>query len=342
MLAAVFVIFGRSLVAVRIVQCLLCALTCVMVYFTAKEVTNERVAGIASLIFGFYPNSILYSARTLSETTYFFILSIFCLALVRQFKAPSVQTSIASGLSFGMLMLTKSITMLLPPFLALVLLSADYRKRLWPAMVCIIAMMLVAALVLSPWVIRNYRLTGRIILSSTWGGTPFYQGYYFATHLSDGRSGLQLDHDAGQEARRLVRERYTPSGQPIDEYHQDRIAYSLVWERVTTRPLYSFWIFLRNICLAWFLTYGRTTTLVSIFVHVPLLMLAAYAVFAMLRQDRDAWNRVLPLVLICAYFNLLYAVMYPHVRYMSPAIGTIVTIFAAYAISRLISWGRPS
>ena len=341
-LASVYAVFGRSLVAVRIFQSLLCAITCAMVYLTAREVANERVAGIASLIFAFYPNSILYSARTLSETTYFLLLSIFCLALVRWFKVPGVWTSIASGVSFGTLMLTKSTTVLLSLFLLLTLLSAHYRKRLWRVISGIVLMVFVAALVMSPWVIRNYKLTDRVIVLSTWGGAPFYHGYYLATHLSDGCRGFRLDHEAAKEARHLVRERYTPIGEPIDEYYQDRIAYALVWERIMARPLYSFWIFLRNMFLTWFLTYGRMTTIVSFFVHVPLLSLAAYAFLVMLRRDPCAWIKMLPLGLICIYFNLFHAVVYPHVRYMSPVVGTIVTIFVAYGISHLISLASPS
>lgn len=340
-LAGVYAVFGRSLVAVRILHSLFCALTCVMIYLTAREITNERVAGITSLIFAFYPNSILYSARTLSETTYFLLLSIYCFTLIRQFKTPSVRTSIVTGLSFGMLMLTKSITVLLPLFLLLILLSAYYRKRLWRVISSIVLIIFVAAFVMSPWIIRNYRLTGKIIILSTWGGSPFYHGYYFATHLGDGPSGLQLDHDGAQEAKHLVGERYTPSGQPVDEYYEDRIAYSLVLEKIKARSLYSLWIFFRGVFLTWFLTYGRATTVVSFFAHVPLLLLAAYAMVVMSKRDYDAWIKTLPLVLIVVYFNLFHAVVYPHVRYMSPAIGTIMTILAAYGISHLKSANKP-
>jgi 4-amino-4-deoxy-L-arabinose transferase-like glycosyltransferase len=337
LLAGVYTVFGRSLVAARIFQCLLCAITCVMVYFTTREVTTKRVAGIASLLFAIYPNSILYSARTLSETTYSFFLSIFSLALVKQFKSLDLRMSVVTGLSYGVLMLTKSTTILLPPFLFLILLSAHYRRTLWRVVSCIVLAVFVAAIVLSPWAIRNYRLTDEFVPLSTWGGLPFYQGYYLTTHLLDGRSGRELDYEAGQEAKRLVRERYTPVGQPIDEFYQDRIAYSLVWEKILARPLSSAWAFLRNIPLAWFLTYGRLTTIVSFFVHIPLLLLATYAVFTMSKLDVHAWIKALPLVLVCAYFNLFHAVVYPHARYMAPVTGAIVTGLGAYGIAHLIS-----
>jgi 4-amino-4-deoxy-L-arabinose transferase-like glycosyltransferase len=341
-LAGVYAVFGKSLVAVQILQSLLCAITCVLIYCTARKVSNEQVANVAALIFAFYPNSILYSARTLSETTYTFLLAVFCLTLVRQFKKPTVWASIATGLSFGLLMLTKSTTVLLPLFLFLTLLSAHYRKRLWRVVSSIVLTVFVAALVMSPWAIRNYRLTGKIIVFSTFGGAPFYRGYYLATHLGDGRSSAQLEHDGAQEGARLVSERYTPSGQPIDEYHQDRIAYSLVWEKIRTRPLYSAGIFLRGVFLVWFLTFGSVTTVMSLLVHTPLLLLAVYAILVMLRQDHSTGTRMLPLVLTCAYFNLFHAVVYPHVRYIAPAIGTIVTILAAYSISHLVPLVRSS
>lgn len=340
-LAAIYATFGRSPVAVRIFQTLLCAITCVLVYLTAREVTNERVAGIASLFFALYPNSILYSARTLSETTYSLLLSAFCLTLVRQFKSPGIRTSIATGLAFGTLLLTKSTTLLLPPFLLLTLLSVHYRKKLWRAIGSAALAVFVAVLVISPWAIRNYKLTGRMTVLSTWGGAPFYHGYYLATHLLEGRSGFQLDHDAAQERRRLVDERYTPSGQPIDEYYQDKITYSLVWKKIKARPLYSFGIFLRNVFLTWFLTYGHLTTIISFFVHMPLLLLTGYAVLVMPKRDPGVWIKTLPLLLVVVYFDLFHAIVYPHARYMAPVTGTIVTILAAYSVSHLLSLAGP-
>ncbi len=335
-LASVYALFGKSLVAAQIFQSLFCALTCVLVYCIAEKVSNEKIANIAALMFAFYPNSILYSARTLSETTYTLLLGVFCLALVRQFENLTARTSIVTGLSFGLLMLTKSTTALLPLFLSLIFLSAHYRKRLWRVVGSIVLTVFIAALVMSPWVIRNYRLTGKTIVLSTWGGTPLYRGYYFATHLGDGRSNAQIEYAGGLELERLVSERYTPSGQPIDEYHQDKIAYSLVWEKVRARPLYSAGIFLRNVFFTWFLTYGSLTMIVSFFVHIPLLLLAVYAIFIMLRQDHSTGINMLPLVLVCVYFDLIHAVIYPHNRFMAPVVGTIVTILAAYSISHLV------
>ena len=335
-LAGVYVLFGKSLVAAQIFQSLLCALTCVLVYYTARKVSNEKVAGIAALIFAIYPNSILYSARTLSETTYTFLLAVFCLTLIKQFKEPTVWASVATGISFGLLMLTKSTTVLLLPFLSLIFLSAHYRKKLWRVVGSSVLTILVAALIMSPWIVRNYRLAGKIIPFSTWGGTPFYRGYYFATHLGDGRSNAQIEYAGEQEGERLVNERYTPSGQPIDEYYQDKVAYSLVWEQVRARPFYSAGIFLRNVFLTWFLTYGNVTMIVSFLVHIPLLLLAVYAILVMSRHDHSTGTNVLPLVLVCVYFNLVHAVIYPHNRFIAPVTATIVTILAAYSISHLV------
>ncbi|MGD8626932.1 MAG: glycosyltransferase family 39 protein, partial [Anaerolineae bacterium] len=317
------------------VQSFVCAATCILIYLTAGEVSSRRAAVIAAFLFAIYPNSILYSARALSETTYTFLLSLFCFGLVRMFKSPRVRTAIAAGIPFGLLVLTKGTTILLPPFLLLALLSRHYRRNLGRVVGSLVLITLVAALFLLPWGVRNHRISGKVVVLSTWGGAPFYHGYYVATHLATGYGSTNLDREAALEARRLIRERYTPTGQAIDEYHEDRLAYSLVWQKIRARPLYSAWIFLRNLPLAWFLTYGRLTTAVSLFVHVPLLLLSLVAIVIMYRRDRQAWIRSLPLLLILVYFNLAHAVIYPHVRYMFPAIATIATILAAYGIWRL-------
>jgi 4-amino-4-deoxy-L-arabinose transferase-like glycosyltransferase len=331
-LAGIYALFGRSALAVRIVQSFFCALTCILVYLTAREVSGYRVARIAALIFACYPNSILYSARALSETTYTFLLGLFCFALVKMFKSPRVRNSIAAGIPFGLLVLTRGTTILLPPFLQLTLLSHYYRQR-WRRIVGSTALVaLMAVLFLLPWSIRNYRLSGKLVVLSSWGGAPFYHGYYVATHLAIGYGSTNLDQEAAQEARRLIRERYASTGQVVDEYYEDRIAYSLVWERVKARPLYSSWVFLRNLFITWFLTYGQLTTVVSFLVHVPLLLFSVGAIVVMCRQDRHTLSRALPLLLVLAYFNLFHAVIYPHVRYMFPAIATVATILAAYGV----------
>lgn len=334
-LAGIYALFGRSAIAVRIVQSFVCAATCILIYLTAREVSSRRVAQIAAFLFAIYPNSILYSARALSETTYTFLLSLFCFALVRMYKSPRVRTAIAAGIPFGLLVLTKGTTILLPPFLLLALLSRHYGRNLWRVVGSLVLITLTAAILLLPWSVRNYRLSGKVVVLSTWGGAPFYHGYYVATHLVTGHGSTNLDREAAQEARRLIRERYTPTGRAVDEYHEDRIAYSLVWEKIRARPFYSAWIFLRNLLLAWFLTYGRLTTVVSLLVHVPLLLFSLAGIMIMYSRDHQAWIRSLPLLLVLAYYNLVHAVIYPHVRYMFPTIATVATILAAYGIWRL-------
>jgi 4-amino-4-deoxy-L-arabinose transferase-like glycosyltransferase len=331
-LAGIYALFGTSALAVRVVQSLVCVATCILVYLTAGEVSNDKVAGLAALMFAFYPNSILYSARALSETTYTFLLSLFCFALVRMLRSPGVRTAISAGIPFGLLLLTKSTTILLPPFLLLVLLSRPYRQRLWRVVGSLVLVALVAFLFLLPWTVRNYRLSGKIVALSTWGGAPFYQGYYVATHLATGYGSTQLDGEAIQERRRLVGERYIPVGQAVDEYYEDRIAYSLVWEKIKGRPVYSSWIFVRNLFVTWFLTFGQLTTVISFCVHIPLLLVSVGAVAVMRGQDPHTWIRALPLLLVLAYFNLGHAIIYPHVRFMVPVIAIVATVLAAYGV----------
>jgi 4-amino-4-deoxy-L-arabinose transferase-like glycosyltransferase len=336
-LAGIFAVLGKSPVALRIFQCFLCAITCIVIYYTAREVTTVRVAEMASFMFALYPNSILYSARALPETTYFLFLSIFCFTLVKHFKSRSIWITIASGLSFGLLVLTKSTTVLLPFFLLMLLFSSHYRKRARLVTGRIILIGALGALVLLPWVIRNFQLTGKIIFLSTKGGESLYQGFYFASNLSDGRSGLQIDRDALQEVINYEQKHYVAKGLAVDEYYEDKLAYSLAWAKMSVSPKYTLQIFLRNAFLVWFLNYGRMTTIVSFFVHMPILLLSSYGFLLMLRTNQLTWLKTLPLFLIFAYFNIIHAIWYPHVRFMSPVIGTIAIILSAYSISSLIS-----
>lgn len=156
-LASVYSVFGHSYTVVRVVQSVMGALLCVVIFHIAKTMFNEKVGLLASCVTALYPPFLgfyLYwggSGFLLSENLFMFLLALFVLALLKR-------KFILSGVLLGLLALTRPVIGLFP----LVLLFL-YKKKAVPALIAFF-------LILSPWVVRNYLVFKTFIPFSTQGG----------------------------------------------------------------------------------------------------------------------------------------------------------------------------
>ena len=73
-LAVVYFCLGHNWLAVQLIQVVLGAVTCVLIYLIARHLTNQRVGWIASLIAVGYPTLILFTREILTETLFLFFL----------------------------------------------------------------------------------------------------------------------------------------------------------------------------------------------------------------------------------------------------------------------------
>ncbi len=148
-------------------------------YLLARELAGRRAARLAALIgavlWTFATFASLYMAETLF--TFCFTGALLCLVRAARRAEPSLGLIALGGALFGLATLTRSITLLFLPFVALWLLAQapgstsrepPHRtgarlslpgSRLYPALIFVLA----AALTIAPWTIRNYIAYGRAI-----------------------------------------------------------------------------------------------------------------------------------------------------------------------------------
>lgn len=164
-LAAVYSIFGRSVLAVQLVQSIVGAGTCVLVFLVAADWLGSGWALAAGLSAAFYYDLFSSSARLLTEcpTTFLITLSLYLLGKRRAFGA---------GLVAGAAYLFRSEA---APFALLLAGFAFHGRprgpRRWRAPA---ALLLGAALCVLPWALRNRAALGRAVLSSTAGSFNVY------------------------------------------------------------------------------------------------------------------------------------------------------------------------
>ena len=147
----------------------------VMLYTLVRRFVSHRIAGLASLLVGVLSFNTIYASTLSSDSmcTVLFIASLLC--LVRGHERDSRVYFAISGLLSGTVPQFRPNMILFPIVVALLYVVLFWRTR--PRTLTQMSTYLVLmAIALSPWVIRNYRLTGAILPTSTHGGVQLWYG----------------------------------------------------------------------------------------------------------------------------------------------------------------------
>ncbi|MBO0699448.1 MAG: glycosyltransferase family 39 protein [Zavarzinella sp.] len=214
LMAAIYAVAGHRYDAVRLVHCLLGAASVWLTYRIGRRAYGEAVGLLAAAGYAVYPVAVLQSGDILSEPLGVFLFLLFldvCLAFGRE---GTWATAIGSGVVFGLALLTRANYVVMIPLFA-VWAVVQFRGR--PRMLLrAAAMLLIAGLVMTPWVVRNYRVFGEFIPFSTMGGSALLQGnnrlvvtqpplYGYSvwdTQIDEYREGLQSAGDELERDRR--------------------------------------------------------------------------------------------------------------------------------------------
>jgi hypothetical protein len=174
---------GHQLWTVQVAQCLLWALTVVILYALYRRTLgeDERTPFVAGLACALYPMSLWYTPRLWTETFLTFGIALYSLALVALLQKPTALRSILCGFAAGFIALSKGLALVFFP-LTLVVLAAFFRRSAWrwaalfslAALACII-----------PWSWRNWRAAGALIPIHIDGGYNFYLGNSFTRHWQE-------------------------------------------------------------------------------------------------------------------------------------------------------------
>jgi 4-amino-4-deoxy-L-arabinose transferase-like glycosyltransferase len=170
----------KALVAHRVASCLMGALLVVAVGLLGRRAGGSARAGlIAAAIAALYPLLVVLDGAVRSESLYAPLVAFALLAAYRLADRPSAGRAAALGALGGAAALTRSeALLLLALLLAAVLPRLPRPRRLRLAAVAIG----VAALVLAPWVVRNWAEFGRPLLSTNSGslayGANCHSAYY--------------------------------------------------------------------------------------------------------------------------------------------------------------------
>ncbi len=212
--------------AIRLLQALVGLCAVALVAGLAGRIAGPGGAVAGAAIAAVYPPIAWLSGYVLSEPLY----SALALAVVWLLhvvpagaarRVPAALATFAAGVLAGVAVLTKELMVFFLPFAAVWLL---WRRGRIPAL----ALAVGVALVLTPWIARNYAVHGRFVLTASHGGVTFWTGN---NPLARGEGDLAANPEIGR-ARVAFEQRH----QGLTPEALDRAYYEDAFRFITANP----------------------------------------------------------------------------------------------------------
>lgn len=227
LLAAVFKVFGvysaASAWVILAFNSVCAALTCWTIYRIGEKLFGVGVARAAAWTWALFPYLIYWPVRVVYDTSFSaFLLSLSLLLILRMADSPPrPRTWAGFGLLWGVILLTNPslLTMLACSLLWLLYLSRFRRSWLVGSTVCVA----IAFAVISPWLVRDYRVFGKFVFIRDNLPLELYMsnndeslGFWTRNeHPANDRQAMEKFHEMGEarfmrekglQAREFVRE----------------------------------------------------------------------------------------------------------------------------------------
>lgn len=173
-LAPFYRLFGDRPWIPLVAQALLNGLLPWLVYAYARTEFDERTAGVAAVLTGIFSFNTVYVSTQSSDSVCTVLFMAAIVTFVRGRRPGESRWLALSGLLAGIAAQFRPNLLLVPLLMAGVLVFAPPRvpQRLRQS----VALLAMSGLVLMPWIVRNFRLTGEIIPTSTHGGVQLWYG----------------------------------------------------------------------------------------------------------------------------------------------------------------------
>lgn len=327
-LAAASKLGATTLLAHRLVGCLIGAAVVAVVGLLGRQVAGERVGLIAAAIAAVYPTLVAADGSLMSETLYGLWVAIALLLAYRLLQRPGVGLAAVLGAVIGLAALTRGEAVLFVPLLAI---PIAWRGGRAGRLTRIAATVAATALVIAPWTVRNWIELDRPILISTNESTlvagancdPAYSGpdigFWRLDCISERAPGLNEAEQA---------EIWRREGRSYAEDHAGRLLAVVVpvrllrtWDLYQTRRQARF-------------AEGRSlrVTQAGVAVYFVLLALAVWGVVLLRRRRAPLLILLAPFVVVCVSSAAGFGL--PRFR---QAAEISIVVLAAVAVSGLLA-----
>lgn len=318
-------LFGNMLLGATLIQCLMGAALCAIVYLTGKRVFGPDVGLVAAFLAAIHPLLIWYTPRYRYENLLSLLLASCVYWLLRTLDSRSYRDAILTGLWLGAAALVNQIVVLLPlALLPALLLFRSGRARAFGLLTVTV---LTTALTILPWTVRNYQVSGRFILVHSGAITQLFKGNLEYEHYDE--APLQL-MKLEQAAMIRMAEMLDIEWSAYDERHpgMDEAVWPFLLADLRSGRVNLVAKIAAQAPRFWYLSESPAKSYSLAAMQGIFLVLAFFGGYRALRVER----RGVVFVLIIGCFNLVYAATHAQARYSTP-IAPYVVILAAAGLS---------
>ncbi|MBU1168341.1 MAG: glycosyltransferase family 39 protein [Proteobacteria bacterium] len=213
LMALVYLLFSPDVILVRVLNVMLGTGTCLFTGLAGKELGGKKIGFLSFLVASCYGPFIFYSIVVLKTALSLFLFSLFIWQVFRVQNRPGRLKALALGITAGLMMNVRPNYMLVFPVAAAFLLFGGRRDSLLfkQKLVHLLLFLVGLALALSPFVIRNYKASGKLALMASQSGFnlfignnpdnpgPYYRPVPFASS-SPFEQGIHFNIEASKRA----------------------------------------------------------------------------------------------------------------------------------------------
>jgi 4-amino-4-deoxy-L-arabinose transferase-like glycosyltransferase len=343
MIGAVYFLFGEQPTLVLVLQSVLLAGTCVLVFDIGHRLFNRRTGVIAAILCAFNPMLLRYVGDLQLETLLTFLFTAMVWVAVRFNARPTVGLGILVGASAALASLTKSVALPFPFFFAAIMIGmALLRRRRGERaslpVAPLAAMFVVLALMIAPWTARNYVATGgHFVLLSSGTSDAFLRGYIFSQpeYATLRLAPYEYAENASNE---LFRSLSISAGTTWmkDDYETDQILNRAAVQKLLADPGDFVRKFGVGILTFWYEMTSLSTSLVAGGLAVFTWLFAIVGLRRASSEGRSVWVLLLPAL----YLNVLLAALLALGRYSVPILPALLVV-SAFGLDSLLTRWRP-
>ena len=174
-LGVLYRLFGNSVLSAELFNCLLASLTVVGIYLIGRRLLGERPGRVAGMLASLLPSTVFGCMVLGAEVpdTFWLVLALW-IYLRWMDSGFAWKGAIACGLCLGIGALIRPTYLLLPIPMGLHMLLSSPRKG--RAILAAMVMGVSLAAVVAPWTLRNYKVTGGLVVISSNGGGNLWSG----------------------------------------------------------------------------------------------------------------------------------------------------------------------
>ncbi|MCL4218479.1 MAG: glycosyltransferase family 39 protein [Candidatus Hydrogenedentes bacterium] len=176
LLAGIYGVAGHNLLVVRVLQAIVTAFVPVLTYLIGRRVFSKGAAQLGAFFVAIYVPFVFYTLALLTENIYIPLMLLGMWLLLKSQDHQQRGYIVMAAIAFGAAILMRPVLTFFTPLLFFWFWHA--RGKLKPAVINTAIVLGVVIVMVTPWSIRNYRVTNQFTYLDTNGGYNLYIGFH--------------------------------------------------------------------------------------------------------------------------------------------------------------------